>query len=51
MSAQKAKKIPDEGWQFHKQTLKHLWLEEKKKLAGPGSVKEIMESRYSFIAT
>ena len=51
MSAQKAKKIPDEGWQAHKQMLEHLWLEEKKNMVGPGSVKEIMELRYSFFAT
>ena len=51
MSAQKAKKIPDESWQAHKKMLEHFWLEEKKKLVGPESVKEIMESRYNFFAT
>lgn len=51
MSAQKAVKISDEDWQVQKQMLEHLWLEENKKLVGPGSVKEIMESRYNFIAT
>ena len=51
MTTQKAKKIPDEDWQSHKQKLEHLWSEEKRKLVGPGSVKDIMETRYGFFAT
>ena len=51
MSSQKAKNIPDVEWQAHKQVLEHLWLEEKKKLVGRGSVKEVMESSYNFFAS
>ena len=51
MSTQKVKKIPDQDWQTHKQTLEHLWLEKKAILVGPESVKEIMKSRYGFFAT
>lgn len=51
MSTRKAKNIPDVEWQAYKQVLEHLWLEEKKKLVGPESVKEIMESSYSFFAS
>ena len=51
MSTQKAKRIPDEDWHAHKQILEDLWLEKKKTLVGPESVKEIMKSRYSFFAT
>ena len=51
MTTQKAKKIPHEHWQAHKQTLEHLWSEEKRKLVGPGSVQEMMEKNYGFFAT
>ena len=51
MSTQKAKSIPDVEWQAHKQVLEHLWLKENKKLVGPESVKETMESSYNFFAS
>ena len=51
MSTQKAKTNLDVEWQAHKQVLERLWLEEKKKLVGPESVKEIMEGSYNFFAS
>ena len=51
MSTQKAKNTPDVEWQAHKQVLERLWLEERKRLVGRGSVKEIMESSYNFFAS
>ena len=51
MSTQKAKNIPDVEWQAHKQVLERLWLQEKRKLVGRESVKEIMESSYNFFTS
>ena len=51
MFTPKANRISDQDWHAQKQTLEHLWLEDNKKLVGPESVQEIMESRYEFFAT
>ena len=42
MAATGARKIPEEEWVFHKQTLKRLWLDEDRKLLGDNGVMEVM---------
>ena len=51
MPALKAKKIPDEEWQTHRQVLQRLWLEESRTLVGEDSVKHLMQTHYGFSAT
>ncbi len=55
MMPQKAKRISDKDWQVHKHTLERLWIQENKKLDGKldsrDSVKQIMQTEYSFSAT
>jgi len=51
MSAKGAKNIPEKDWLAHRQTLKRLWLDERKKLQGEDGVMDFMETRYEFVAT
>lgn len=51
MLTQRAKRIPEKDWLTHQQTLKRLWLEEKREMLGEEGVVETMRARHDFSAS
>ncbi|RYN25203.1 hypothetical protein AA0112_g8594 [Alternaria arborescens] len=51
MSKSLARRIPDDVWNFHKATIRELYIVEGRKLDGYDGVMDIMTKRYDFSPT